>query len=333
MEGVSMKYFLDKQYAIADHTIITYSGNNISLKIPEKIKNISIRSIGAGALMDLKELQYIMLPPKLTSIGNSAFANDVNLATVILPGTIKTIGTSAFSNCKQLTDITIYDYLISEQEYTALKNSSFRAAEDIYVAHHMPKIEIIDQILNSALSWGPKAACCVPGNINRLFYTAQAVEDDGFQLMYRNLNNICFIHKHSKPTTEDSGFVEYLDSHSEYTQIELSDEMNDKYLRINKLPSYQKTAIFTLNDRETKDVNGKKSISMTLKFGFFFCQSACKVICEGKQYYVYRRYYLSPDEKMQFARRDVAIYTDEGVVMDKKEAQKVYAKYKFLCIL
>lgn len=36
MEGVKMKYFLDKKYAVVDHTIINYTGDNVTLKVPDE---------------------------------------------------------------------------------------------------------------------------------------------------------------------------------------------------------------------------------------------------------------------------------------------------------
>lgn len=35
-EGVKMKYFLDKKYAVVDHTIINYTGDNVTLKVPDE---------------------------------------------------------------------------------------------------------------------------------------------------------------------------------------------------------------------------------------------------------------------------------------------------------
>ena len=91
--------------------------------------------------------------------------------------------------------------------------------------------------------------------------------------------------------------------------------------------------VITLKELLTKDIKGKKSLSVTIRIGYLFFQKMRKVICNRKQYYIYQRYYLHYNNNQEFLRRDVAIYTDQGVVMDKKEAQLVYAKYKFLCIL
>ncbi len=331
MEGVSMKYSLDKKYAVVDHTIVSCSNNTLSLKVPEKIDNIWIKTIGSGAFMDLSKLQYVMLPPKINVIESHAFAGDRDLVSVVLPGTVQHIGESVFLNCPQLSEITIYDYILEEKEYVNLKIHSMRTDDDIYVAHHMPLFGIMRDILQA--SGVMMAADEIPDHIDRLFYMAQMPDDHGQQLFYRNVNNIGFRRNTSEPITEDQAFLEYLKHLDEEEYNSLADEQNDSYLRTGKIPGCRKTAIFTFDDKETKTMNGKRSISITIRLGFFFFQSACPVRCDGKQYYVYRRYFLTPESNVKFIRKDVAIYTDHGVVMDKKEAQKVYAKYKFLCIL
>ena len=331
MEGVSMKYSLDKKYAVVDHTIVSCSNNNITLKVPEQIDNIRIKTIGSGAFMDLSELQCVMLPPKLTSIESYAFAMNNNLVSVMFPGTVNHVDNYAFHGCKQLSEIKIYDYLLDEKEYVHLKINSIRTSNDIYVAREMPLFGIMREILQSA-GMIPSAQY-VPDQVDRLFYMAQLPDDHGQQLLYRNVNTIGFGENVSTPITEDQAFMESLKHPKEERCIIEAEEINDSFLRINKMPTLRKTAIFTFDDKETKTVNGKRSLSITIRIGFFFFQSACPVFCDGKRYYVYRRYFLTPESNVKFIRKDVAIYTDHGVVMDKKEAQKVYAKYKFLCIL
>lgn len=331
MEGVKMKHYLDKKYMIVDHTLLNYMDDNVSVKIPEQKGNINIRTIGEGAFMDLQKLQYVMLPPKINTIGNSAFYNNQSLISVVMPGSIQKVGSSAFTGCNQLSDIVLYDYQIEQTSYEILKANSLRTEEGIYVARKMPEFELVQQILNADAA--VSSAYSVPDGIQRLFYTSQIKEDKGFQLIYRNLNTIDFVHKHSMPMSEDDGVREYLTNAFPNPDAENADEENDRLLRINKPRNPLKTVIFTFDDSKTVDIKGKKSLSVTLRLGYFFWQSVCKVFCDGKLYYVYRRYYLNPHKDMPYTRRDVAIYTDEGIVMDKKEAQKVYAKYKFLCIL
>ena len=271
-----------------------------------------------------------MLPPKVTTIESHAFAGDRALSCVVFPGTVQHIGGNAFLSCNQLSEITIYDYILEEKEYVNLKLQSIRAANDVYVAQQMPLFGIMRDILQA--TGVLMAAYEIPDHVDRLFHMAQMPDDHGQQLFYRNVNNIGFGQHPSDPVTEHQAFLEYIKYlDEEYNSF--ADELNDSYLRTGKIPGCRKMAIFTFDDKKTKTLNGKRSISITIHLGFFFFQSACPVLCDGKQYYVYRRYFLSPESNVKYIRKDVAIYTDEGVVMDKKEAQKVYAKYKFLCIL
>jgi hypothetical protein len=99
------------------------------------------------------------------------------------------------------------------------------------------------------------------------------------------------------------------------------------------VPIKGKTIIFTFDDTKTREEKGKVFIHATLKIGYFFWQSAQPVIYEKKQYYIYRRYYLSDDPEIGYVRRDIAAYSQRGLVNNRVEAQNVYAKYKLLSIL
>jgi len=135
------------------------------------------------------------------------------------------------------------------------------------------------------------------------------------------------------PNTEDKAFCEHIRDNEPEVYDGKAEQKNDWYVRVGKVPNKEKTIIFTFDDTKTKEEKGKYLIHATLKIGFFFWQSAQPVIYENKKYYIYRRYYLSSDQEIEYVRRDIAVYTDKGLVNNREEAQNVYAKYKFLSIL
>ena len=113
----------------------------------------------------------------------------------------------------------------------------------------------------------------------------------------------------------------------------VTEMMNDFAVKSEKPLPKEKTYVFTFDDTQTKEKNGNIYITATIKFGFFFWQSGQKVICNKTDYYVYRRLYLSSKEEIEFVKEDVAIYKDTELVLNRKEAQQVYGKYKLLSIL
>ena len=112
-----------------------------------------------------------------------------------------------------------------------------------------------------------------------------------------------------------------------------AEEEVDRYVRTGKACHKNRCAIFTFDDTKTREENGNFLICASLKIGYFFWQSSQPVMYEGKKYYIYRRHYLNPGDEFRFVRRDIAVYSDKGLVTDKKEAQEVYAKYRLLSIL
>ena len=74
----------------------------ITLKIPEKIKNINDYSFSY-----CRGITSLIIPNGVNSIGNSSFLTCSGLNTISIPNTVKTIGKSAFELCSSLKNIEI----------------------------------------------------------------------------------------------------------------------------------------------------------------------------------------------------------------------------------
>ena len=85
------------------HTNILSESNIV---IPEKIKGITVTSIGANAFDMCSNLTSVTIPDSVTSIGNCAFS-DTGLTSITIPDSVTSIGAVAFSKCRSLTSITI----------------------------------------------------------------------------------------------------------------------------------------------------------------------------------------------------------------------------------
>jgi len=87
-------------------TITRYNGTAKDVKIPEKIQNLPVTSIGNGAFQDRPSLTSVTIPDSVTSIGSVAFESCTSLTSVTIPNSVTIIGSGAFYNCANLTSVT-----------------------------------------------------------------------------------------------------------------------------------------------------------------------------------------------------------------------------------
>ena len=327
--GVDMENYMDGSFVVTNNTIIAYTGQHPTLKVPGRFADIEVSRIGDGSFMESNKLQCVVLPPQTKEIGNQAFSKCPVLTSAFVPGGLTDVGSSAFGWCQVLSDITIYGLELTADEYRTYKATSNRNNDGIYVLHQIPKHAIVNQLVSSISN--AKPAYKIPNEIPSLFQMVELDEQKGKFSLEKNVPVIGFSVP-SVPTTENLAFHEHLRRGAAEVYNETAEQKNDWYVRVGKIPTKEKTIIFTFDDTKTKEDKGTFIINATLKIGYFFWQSAQPVVYSKKQYYVYRRHYLSSDPEIEYVR-DIAVYSDKGLVTNREEAQNVYAKYKLLSIL
>lgn len=325
-----MENYMDGSFIVANNTIITYSGQHQTLKVPGRFADIEVTRIGAGSFMESSKLQCVILPPKTNEIGRLAFSQCPALTSTFVPGGLTYVGDNVFGNCQALTDITIYGLELTASEYYAYKTASNHSSDGTYVLHKFPKNEVVSKLVSSITN--AKPACRIPGEISSLFQMPENDEQKGKFSLEKNIPVIGFSVP-SVPTTENKAFYEHIHSGMSEFYDGKSEQKNDWYVRVGQIPAKTKTIIFTFDDTKTKEKQGKFIIDATLRIGYFFWQSAQPLIYDKKQYYIYRRYYLNSNPEIEYIRRDIAAYSEEGLVTNREEARNVYAKYKLLSLL
>ena len=57
------------------------------------------------------------------------------------------------------------------------------------------------------------------------------------------------------------------------------------------------------------------------------------VRCEDADWWIYSRNYLTGSEEHPYIRMEMGVFNREGLVTNRKQAEAVYAKYRFLSML
>lgn len=86
-------------------TITKYTGNQISVQIPDKIDGIPVLKIGKNAFAESK-IKSVTIPAYCSEIDWFAFYGCFALSTVYIPSSVEIIGYGAFDSCSK--SITVY---------------------------------------------------------------------------------------------------------------------------------------------------------------------------------------------------------------------------------
>ena len=324
-----MQDYMDRTFAAADHTILYYTGREGDLKIPGRLALMKVISIGDGAFMDSENLTQVTFPDSIRRIGTMAFDNCKNLLSVHMHGGECDIAGSAFNACNKLGEFTFENLRLTATQYKDMMSAARRiGAGSVYLTPSFPNISLLHKAIESC---GAKAATAP--HVGRLFVTGTLASDVGVGALVRERSVMDFAGGMTS-ANEHNAFLDLVRSGEETPEDRETEIKNDSFERTEKYPILEKNALFTFDDSLTRREGEQYYISAAVKIGFYFWQSKVPVAAGGKEYFIYRRHYLtSQDPGLRYIRRDMAVFSSDGIVKDKDEAKEVYAKYKLLSIL
>ncbi len=88
-------------------TLVEYTGSAKTVKIPSKIKNVSVTKIGEYAFSGKSKMISVSIPSTVTVIDEGAFDACTGLTKISLPSKLKTIGDGAFWYCTGIKGVSI----------------------------------------------------------------------------------------------------------------------------------------------------------------------------------------------------------------------------------
>ena len=95
-----MGEYFDSAYTVADGVILFYEDDDVSLQIPNRLGDMDIHTIGDGAFMESKTLEYVGVPYGVKTIGQNAFKGCRLLKCISIPATVQEIGENALQNVR-----------------------------------------------------------------------------------------------------------------------------------------------------------------------------------------------------------------------------------------
>ena len=317
-----MGNYMDRTYLAIDGVILTYSGNDKILQIPSKLMDMDIVRLGDGAFME-SLIKHAIVPEGIKMIGKRTFYDCPLLSQIELPGSLEGIDFWAFHKLPMLTSITINDLALSKKQFITLKQSGIPVGGTKYIVTDPSPVTLIRQIVEEV---GILPAKYIPNTISRLF---EAPDSNTFS---ESASYSCFRFGISGGNEQREEFRDAISDINNPVDPE-TEKQQDELLKKEYRVDIPKTAIIFLDAENYSTYDDTYYVRAEIRFGYYFWQTLLPVYHKGKQYYLYRRNYLSRNGEDKYLRVDVAILNDKGLVTSREEAEEVYAKYRMLSLL
>lgn len=330
-----MKYYIGQDAVIAENTLITYTTDKQEAVLMDEYDGVKIKRVGKSSFSGNSSLKTVILPDSVEEIGDDAFYDLSELTKLVVPGKLKKIEPLAFRQCPKLREINIRDLEVEKDVYDNLMQNSRKCSLGFFVSAEYPPNSILESLVKATSVSG--CSTYIPQTIDRLFVEKKQQSEVMVSNRRTMTKQLFFTYSFTdeKEYISEEEAVERrfsAENREEYTHCLTECVLDNECRKGYYLPALP-TAIFTFDDSLTKEIDGKYYLNATLILGNFFWQSMKHVVYESKDYYVYRRHYLSGNKQKNYFRRDIAVYNGKKLVTDIKAAKNVYGKYKLLSIL
>lgn len=316
-----MQSYTNADYLVLDGVLILYTGIvSERIVIPRIIDGQTIKKIGRSAFQDCTFIKSITIPDSVTRIESSAFIGCSNLKEIALPIFYNDIHieADAFVGCKSLERILA---TATEKEYQRLVSSARSLADGTLVIMSEQKIKTMLCAMSGYIEATPIDTKYI---FNVKDYAVNTIL--GKLVVYGLKDKLTIIEDEAVMNHISTGDMRGPFASDNETQI-------DWHVRANKPAEYRRTALTYFYPSETMRLGEKVHIKIMVSDGYHFVQSLVKIIYSGKDFYVYRRHYLSPIKEELYTRQDITVYDRNGLVENQEVAKEVYAKYMLLALL
>ena len=348
-----MYTFIDQAQTIlvADETLIASPNPVHDMTVPgEPERGHFIRAVGDSAFRDNMTLIHIRLPDTLSAIGPNAFNGCKSLKEIAIPPSVKKVdscafygcetmkrvvfhsgvvfGNSAFSSCKALHFATV---TLPGPEYASLLEHSRESADGRSVVMGLDRTPWLKSFCAAAGFNGPADETAV-ARIPALF------QDTGNPLKFERRSlfgtALCMrFDRVSGAVSEDESVRGLIRSGNYRLSDPATEERNDFFLRAERPVLFQPLTLVLYRRDRVKRRGGAAEVTLEFLTGWWYWQSAQKVLWEDRVYYVYSRNYPTHDPALPYARLDMAVYDGDGLVTDRRLSRDIYAKYKLPALL
>lgn len=308
---------------VTDGVLLMYTGQQRDLYIPETIASQPVRTIGMGAFLGAPAMETVAIGTGITHIGERAFYKCPALTSVTLTDSVTQVDAHAFVECPALEEIRINALPLPRSSYEQYLAGCSHLPDGTVLSLHQPQHPLISQILSALNNLQP--AAWLPLTLPCLF--REQAREDAIRAEHLRLPRKVFSSTDTALLSEEQAVMQLIRSGAPQARHPDAETEHDLMARQEiSLPSTP-CCIFSLDNVTATDATGTCRADVRIRIGRHYWPSVVRVALDGTAYYIYRRLYTNTHSKRCYLSRDIAVYTDKGLVTDQAESRRVYAKY------
>ena len=333
--------YIDDRFTVLDETLLSINDRSRSVLFPSEIGGHRIRRLGAGLFVGEKA-EEIIISEGIEEIGSCAFNNGAVIKKLYLPESLKDVDINCFNmdSPEKLPGVFYLKRKLSREDYDFVLDHSILLS-DGSTRILVPEHKDIDAFWNIYKGFGWYR---VPRRISRdmksLFLVAKPeLSEEGFVP-----SEMIFMPESSVRNSAEDYYKDFrklylkvlLASEPCNVYAEESENRHDKEVQAYKQPKPTSVFITEFNENDVLEQEGAVHALFRITFGMVFFGKLVKVVYQGKDYFVYRENYLTPNNvEMDYTVVDYPEYIVDsaGNTPEPDILKAVAAKYRFSSML
>lgn len=331
-----MDTYIDEKYAIMNGSLISCSVNSgEDLFIPSQVNGHAIKRIGAGCSVGKKTVT-VKLAEGIEEIGSAAFSDSLGIRKYELPTTLTKCDDLTFGRYFWSNTVSVM-YLrrsLSAERYDMIRKNSIPLADGrMLVCAHRDMPEFAGIYSGFAEIRAPFLISKEMLGLNFERNSNQPAERLEFKREFLNGEEAFGI---SDRLPERVQKVKRLIAESPVLPFETKSETEfDTRTRMNTRASAPTVILAHYREKEIITKDETYIVNFHLRFGRAYWDAVRRVTYSGRQYFVYSKMYLSPNESCPYIEEQYwqEVYDAAGNPVGGATAKNVGAKVRLLSLL
>lgn len=333
-------YYMDDKTLVLDHTLLTLQCDSQFFTVPARIGGLSVTAVGSGALQ-IRNVLELNFAPGITELREECICYTSMLKRLNVPETVQSVPSRlfvaiymttnpVFSIARALPPAVFLDLrrmmLRAEGSRRLLPPELLRRAE----------MEPVRCLMNNS---APPAA--VIRKEMRVLFSGKLPDDTsrGFYsgTIFDSRPCIDFLSGRGQ-TEEYTAVMEMIRADDPGWRDPEAERKNDLNLRFGNAPVTASTGVEVsvatcgaLPAAPGPDGLFHAEFHLSRKHLFF--PGLRRIRHQGADWWIYSRNHLTSNPACPYLREDVGVFSENGLVTDRKTSEDVYAKYRFLSLL
>ena len=333
-------FYMDATVLAGDQTLIRMKSKADVVEVPAMAGEMRVMTAGSGAVI-VPNAKKVSFEPGYMKLNTGCICAGQEMKILHIPETVTDIAEHMLSGVQTGQMVLNLHRAMTEREYREMENEAIAIGADR---------KLIQVSTATAAKNGMEPLRCLMMNI-----APPAVIRPGMRILFserqsgtiteRNpkdeysgtpaVRRKCIdMKRHRTWESEQNAVAEMILEEDDGWRDPAAEKNADERIRTGKKPEEGWRAV-TIAEYGTAEPgeDGKYHICFNVRGEKMFYPAVRRFRHGGQDWWIYSRNYITSDEKCPYLREEVAVFSRDGLVAEKKIAEDVYAKYRFLAML